>query len=285
MVIKKKNSVFSEQTPEIQLPKWMLTKWFLYLATAVVLVLFIGFSLPAGTRDNVANAIFAKTAIDGSGSVPSPLTPAEIAIANWPKKDDWKFTCVQKNAGGRCVSYSSDYIGKECYQWNTKGTICLTYEDGTKSNIPEPAPITGTATPTSTSRQETETININNEWYSIGDREYRKGGEAFQYNGIRITINVAPSKFDYAGSTNVMVPSDEDRQKLQNSEQNIIIKMKFRIKGTGEIFETHTTDYGSSIMFDAMPGWQSALGERGKNLQPVDIEWQPEFGVNKKYND
>jgi len=70
MVIKKKSSVFGEQTPEIQLPKWMLTKWFLYIATAVMVVLFVGFSLPASTRDNIADAVFAKTATDVSGTGP-----------------------------------------------------------------------------------------------------------------------------------------------------------------------------------------------------------------------
>lgn len=233
MVLKKDRT--TETIEQIKLPKWLddliTKKWFLYVATAVVLVLLVGISLPASTKDNLANAIFAKTATDvpaikppsgGGGNPPvigaatptpipeqetesyepiyvynpnikwdwhsdstavapaepndpkkkivneriwlkqcgfgdmagrecykykyidigpqatTPLTSAEIAISNWPKKEDWKFTCVQRNAEGRCVSYNSRYIGKECYGWNTKGNICLVYKDGTKSNILEP---------------------------------------------------------------------------------------------------------------------------------------------------
>lgn len=70
MVIKKEGNGEVGKIEQIKLPKWLeeliTKKWFLYLFAAVVLVMVIGFSLPASTRDNIANAIFAKTATDGS---------------------------------------------------------------------------------------------------------------------------------------------------------------------------------------------------------------------------
>ena len=161
---------------------------------------------------------------------------------------------------------------------------CLS--DSTAQSSSDVSPSGGVDTnPAVVGEDEEETRPISSQWYSISKERERAGGEIFQYNGIGIMISVDPSEFKYYGSTSVRMPSAEDREKIQNSEQSIIIKMKFRIKETGEIFETRVTAYGSSFMFDSMPGWPATLKERGKNLQSSDIEWQPEFGLRNKYND
>lgn len=119
-----------------------------------------------------------------------------------------------------------------------------------------------------------KTQPLNNQWYEI--KENRNREETFNFKGTKITIEVGPV------SSNVMIPLDEDRKKLQNSEQNIIIKIKFRIKNTDKIFPTPISAYESSIMFNAMPGWQQIIVD--KKTKPTEIEWQPEFGSQNKYN-
>lgn len=75
MVIRKDGA--TETVEQIKLPQWLnnliTKKWFLYLFTAVVLVLVIGFSLPANTRAELVNSVFAKTAIDASRGSPSTI--------------------------------------------------------------------------------------------------------------------------------------------------------------------------------------------------------------------
>jgi len=75
MVIRKDGA--TETVEQIKLPQWLnnliTKKWFLYLFTAVVLVLVIGFSLPANTRAELLNGVFAKTAIDASKGSPSNI--------------------------------------------------------------------------------------------------------------------------------------------------------------------------------------------------------------------
>lgn len=107
-------------------------------------------------------------------------------------------------------------------------------------------------------------------WYSIGTKEYRKG-EKFQYNGINFIIAVSPD-----GRGTYLYISSEELQKLIDPEKSLRIKIKFRIKGTNEIFEAPVVSF-SSIMIDTMKGWTETLGNRSKNLQPSDVEWQPEF--------
>lgn len=112
MVIKKGETETEKTISEMTLPKWLddliTKKWFLYVATAVVLVLFVGFSLPANTRDNLANAIFAKTSTDVSGTGPSGgAGNPPISGAATPTKDG----LAKKDPG--------------CDIWNEAVTVCL----------------------------------------------------------------------------------------------------------------------------------------------------------------
>lgn len=70
MVIRKDGA--TKTVEQIKLPQWLnnliTKKWFLYLFAAVVLVLVIGFSLPANTRAELVNSVFAKTATDNSAN-------------------------------------------------------------------------------------------------------------------------------------------------------------------------------------------------------------------------
>lgn len=184
---------------------------------------------------------------------------------------------------------------KQCALNDEKGRKCYFYKYidlGPQSEVSassdnsknRESTTTRTPTPSPTQGQE-KTQPISNQWYLITDKAYRNGGETFQYNGMDITIKVDPSDFESSGGTDVFIPSAEDRTKLFNSEKKLIVKMKFQIRGTNEIFVTPTTSYSGTSSFATMPGWQKALKEQGKNLQPSDIEWQPEFGLINRYND
>jgi len=150
------------------------------------------------------------------------------------------------------------------------------------NNPPPPSiktPPTGTATPTPTPTSGQETTQpLSNEWYSISAKEYRTG-EKFQYNGINFIIVVGPN-----GRGTSLYITSEELHKIIISEKSLLIKIKFRIKGMNEVFETPVVAF-SSLMTDPMKGWTETLGDRAQNLQPSDIEWQPEFGLKNKYND
>lgn len=69
MVIRKKDR--TETIEQVKLPKWLddliTKKWFLYLFAAVMVVLVVGSTLPANTRAELINSVFAKGPTEGPG--------------------------------------------------------------------------------------------------------------------------------------------------------------------------------------------------------------------------
>jgi len=90
MVIRKKNSA-TETIEEMKFPKWlndlMAKKWFLYLTVAVMIVLVVGFSLPANTRTELVNSVFAKGPPSGDGVNIPPVITGTATSTSTPEQE------------------------------------------------------------------------------------------------------------------------------------------------------------------------------------------------------
>lgn len=120
MVIRKKDR--TETIEQVKLPKWLddliTKKWFLYLFAAVMVVLVVGSTLPANTRAELINSVFAKGPTEGpgppsgdAGKIPPIVTGTATPTPTGQEKI---------NTAGIAVSIvASDYYRAEEWKLNT----------------------------------------------------------------------------------------------------------------------------------------------------------------------
>lgn len=288
MVVKKGNNEVGKTIGEQKLPKWIddliVKKWFLPLAVVVMLVLFVGFTLPANTRADLANNIFAKTTTDASslgqdpasggnnmqgqpaiGETPRPKTTVSANPASGqvpvPKEYEYNPNIKEEQipVGAAVVSINGeDYLhfNNEMGDVSMKDYLAHKEEFDAKFNPTQKKPLQG-----EDSLGQKKTTD---EWYPMGEAnevEFRP------YGSTKITISV-PDKPGYSGR---VVQSDRG---IYDNHQELQVQLRYKNTATGQIVYGQRAGQYSNGM-GTREDWTKILG----NIDPNTVQWQPIFSL------